>query len=230
MLIKTLKMDFKATYRIFIAVFILMLGIVGFGAIRNDKVNLIVSLLYATIFTFVSIGSFAFLLNYYEKSMFRADAYLVRSLPIKDWEQLLSKLLIGLFWSGVSVVVAMGCAWLLNTINDYYSMEFILSGEDIPEFLFIGLAGGTLFYLTGYLAVGIAHIDWFPRWCGVIGAIAFVLLVLVQAGMEYVLTSLMPTVFVDKSIPMYAYMIVNIAVLFLANLWVLRRKTAVENN
>lgn len=125
-MIKLLKYEFKATYKTFLMLFLgLYIFCVAFGITmgRNDDMVYSMSNIITTIFMLmiviiiISIGVMTTITNIvrYKKNILGGEGYLMNTLPVPAWQLVLSKALMAVFWSLVSIFVIV-TATLLATI------------------------------------------------------------------------------------------------------------------
>lgn len=228
MLIKTLKMDLKSTCRFFLGMSILMAGVVCFGMIQNEKVTIIVAFAFAFVNIAISLGSFVIMINHYEKSMFKSDSYLIRSFPIKDWTQVLSKLIVGIFWTFFSFGIAFLASWALKYISPLMEVQFHFELTEVLKVLWISVIAISTIYLTAFLAIELAYMDRFSGHRTILAIVFFVGLCLFQAWLEYLFEVFIYNISLNDVV-MYIYNIMILSALFYANVWLLKHKTGVEN-
>ena len=234
MLIQAIKNDFKATYRSFVIIALLLIGVIGFGCIKNEIVSMFIAIFYSILFMYLTLGTFCYMINYYQKSMFKKEAYLFRTFPIKDWENIVSKLIITIFWMTCSIILGLLSAYVLSKINGYVVMNISMDFNDIITTIFEAVLGIVFFMLVVYLSINIAYIDGIKM----NKTITFVILVLIllglELGLEYLLTQkFFPGVLIfdsiNPTIEWFIYRIILICVFFKLNLYFLKNKSAVEN-
>ena len=123
MLTKLLKNEIKATGRIFLPLYgaLLILTIVtklalAFGApdffsdnvATNPFMEVVIGISFTLYFIAVvalSVMTLVMIIQRFYKNLFTDEGYLMFSLPVKTWELVLSKLLVGLMWSAVCTLM-----------------------------------------------------------------------------------------------------------------------------
>ncbi len=123
MLIKLLKHEINATRRIFLPLYgalliltiftklVLSLGAPDFFSdniatpIAIQVILSICFMLYLIAITALSIMTLVMIIQRFYKNLFTDEGYLMFSLPVKTWELVLSKLLVGLMWTLVCTVI-----------------------------------------------------------------------------------------------------------------------------
>lgn len=114
MIKQLIKHEFKASYRIFLMMYIgvLLISILTYGSFSLENYTM------QTISTLaISFGSMAVMVIYiltifnsYERTMYGDEAYLTHTLPVKTRYILLSKSLMAAFWGVLTVIVCGVCA------------------------------------------------------------------------------------------------------------------------
>lgn len=242
MLLQMIKHDFKNTWRFFLMLAVLLIGVIIFGSIRNELLSAFVMLFYSILLIVLTMGTVVYMLNYYEKTMFKSQAYLFRSLPVKNWEHLVSKLFVSLVWVVVSIALGLLSAYVLAKINDFFVMEIHGLNKEFLKLIFTGMIELIVFLLAAFLSISIAYMDRFNGHKWLLALIVLVVIGIIQSGMEWVLfvklfpdvlfntgVSFTETEFININIWWYVYEFVIIAVLFGLNMYFLKNKSAVEN-
>ena len=144
MLAKLLKNEIKATARIFIPLYgaLLILTIftklvLAFGApdFFSDNVSTspfmevvlgISFTLYFIAVVALSVMTLVMIIQRFYKNLFTDEGYLMFSLPVKTWELVLSKLLVGLLWSAVCTLMFVISFFILS-LGSFTMMELTQS-------------------------------------------------------------------------------------------------------
>lgn len=132
MLTKLLKNEIKATGRIFLPLYgaLLILTIVtklalAFGApdffsdnvATNPFMEVVIGISFTLYFIAVvalSVMTLVMIIQRFYKNLFTDEGYLMFSLPVKTWELVLSKLLVGLMWSAVCTLMFVVSFFILS--------------------------------------------------------------------------------------------------------------------
>ncbi|MEG0313808.1 MAG: hypothetical protein RR646_00945 [Erysipelotrichaceae bacterium] len=171
MLLKLLKMDFKATYRIFIGLYAALFITVGVQVFRIEIVNNIAAIMYTLLLTGILFVALASLVIYYNKSMFKTQAYLTHTLPASEVQILASKLFVSVVWSIITINVILLSIFLLiivvggNDFSTYYSMLdfkkfFSYISENLSTFILMMsliVASITLVFSVFYMSLSIVN-------------------------------------------------------------------------
>ncbi len=122
MLIKSIKHDILATYRDFVALYLVLIVMaVTAPLVLSTRMEWLTALIIISI-TFVSIGimvvTFISIVRLYARRLYSNEGYLTLTLPVSTIETLISKVITGLFWSVVTFVVFV-VAFLLFSLMFY---------------------------------------------------------------------------------------------------------------
>jgi len=109
MLIKSIKHDILSTYRDFAGVYAALLLIALIGPfIANSGVEWMTVLLFLGIFGF-SVATFVItfltIIRLYNRRLFSNEGYLTLTLPVKTRDTIISKIVTGLIWSTITILV-----------------------------------------------------------------------------------------------------------------------------
>lgn len=116
MLTKLLKYEFKATGRIFLPMYVLLLVMAGanrlswqisnWNSVWNNLIAVLLLTGYIFIFGGVFVGTFIVIAYRFYKNMYTDEGYLMFTLPVPVSRLLLSKLIAGFCWTVLSIVAA----------------------------------------------------------------------------------------------------------------------------
>jgi hypothetical protein len=109
MLIKSIKHDILATYRDFVALYlVLLLMAVSAPLILATRLELLTVLLIIS-FAFISIAimvvTFISIVRLYSRRLYSNEGYLTLTLPVSTLDTLIAKIVTGLIWSITTFVV-----------------------------------------------------------------------------------------------------------------------------
>ncbi len=119
MLRKLMKYEFKAIGRIMIPLYatLLCFAIINklFIGMNSNQVNMdflggipafITFMAYAVTMIGVFVVTFFIILQRFYKNLFGNEGYLMNTIPVKSWQNILNKLIVSMVWAIISVVVA----------------------------------------------------------------------------------------------------------------------------
>lgn len=130
MLIKLLKHELKATYKIFLLIFavILFLTLANILGIQTENVYILgLSMAAAGLAVLPIIVVYAVtILQRYYNNLYGEEGYLTFTLPVKSWEIILSKYINALIWGVLTVLVGGICFVLLLLVFLRKEVDFSL--------------------------------------------------------------------------------------------------------
>ncbi|WP_373483749.1 ABC transporter permease [Acetobacterium sp.] len=164
MLGKLIKHETRATSRIFLPLYgalliltiftklVMAIGAPDFfsEAASNNKVAEIILGISFTLYFILIVGicvmTLVMIIQRFYKNLFTDEGYLMFSLPVKTWELVLSKLLVGLIWSAVCTVMIVLTFFIFSlgtfsmmelsqTIRSAYSMFYLQTGMELNLFM-----------------------------------------------------------------------------------------------
>lgn len=164
MLGKLIKHETKATSRIFIPLYGALLILTVFtklvmatfapdffseAAVNNPVAEVILGVsftLYFILIVGICVMTLVMIIQRFYKNLFTDEGYLMFSLPVKTWELVLSKLLVGLLWSAVCtvmifltfVIFSLGIVSMMEitqAIQSGYDEIFIKTGLNLNLFM-----------------------------------------------------------------------------------------------
>lgn len=128
MLGKLWKYDFKATWLYLILSYVILVGYTIVVKLTGIEIGMpktvesftwLMRLLLYVGFIIVAIGvqlfTYVQIIRRFYKNMFSDEGYLTNTLPVKPWELLVSKVLIGAFWIALTSLVMALCLTVLGT-------------------------------------------------------------------------------------------------------------------
>lgn len=114
MLSKLLKYEIKATGRIFLPLFLSLLVfsvinkiISAFDPLKFNTPAKISMAIYIIIMAGMFVMTLTMMIQRFYKNLLSDEGYLMYTLPVKPWMQIVSKLLVSMLWVIASVIVAM---------------------------------------------------------------------------------------------------------------------------
>jgi len=115
MLIKLLKHEIKATGRIFLSIYALLVifSVITKFVNRNMRVDslftgilvILPTILYACIIAGVCVMTLVLLIQRFSKNLLGAEGYLMHTLPVRPWQHIVCKLVVSSFWTICSVIL-----------------------------------------------------------------------------------------------------------------------------
>lgn len=178
MLSKLLKYEMKATGRIFLPLF----AVVLLSAAINRIITLlspggweapaIISLvLYVTILVGMFVVTVIMMIQRFYRNLLSEEGYLMFTLPVKPWMHIISKLLLAMLWTLVGVMVAIGSIAIiasaqlftpavLREIGMVFTRVFAYDGVWLfmAEFALLILIGGIAKVLMIYASIAVGHL------------------------------------------------------------------------
>ncbi len=165
MLGKLIKHETRATSRIFLPLYgalliltiftklVMAIGAPDFFsemASSNKVAEIILGIsftLYFILIVGISVMTLVMIIQRFYKNLFTDEGYLMFSLPVKTWELVLSKLLVGMIWSAVCTIMIVltffifslgyfSMMELLQSIRSAYSMFYLQTGMELNLFIF----------------------------------------------------------------------------------------------
>lgn len=183
MLGKLLKYELKATARLFLPLYfiVLMLGIANkifntFDILRNsvgfniqNMLSFIGSMLYFALIVGILVMTLVIMVQRFYKNLLGDEGYLMFTLPVNTWEHILSKLIVSILWtilSFVTIVTSIAIlAGIKNTLTSLSNlMDFFINSlgyVGICTALTYGLLMIILHILMIYSAISLGHL--FPK-------------------------------------------------------------------
>ncbi len=163
MLRKLLKYEFKATARIFLPMF----GILLLAAVINRVLPLIIPskfqspmIISMTLYVFILIGMFVVslivILQRFYKNLLTDEGYLSFTLPVPQWMHIVSKLILSVLWMYASVLVAIGSVFIIAYGKFITQENLAEAGRAISQFY--QLPGTALLTFEVILAILVSSI------------------------------------------------------------------------
>lgn len=180
MLGKLTKYEYKATYKLYLILYAIVLVLAGltrliyaFDIEDNIVLNVLTGLFTASI-VIGCIGLYfvalIFTLYRFYKNLFTDEGYLMFTLPVTPMKIIISKIIVGMTWVLLSILVIIGAGAILlvnTSALDMMQDIWALFGDNLFDYLFDGQVILFVMYLVNY-AVGI-----FQTVCFIYLAVAF---------------------------------------------------------
>ena len=164
MLGKLIKHETRATSRIFLPLYgalliltiftklVMAIGAPDFFsemASSNKVAEIILGIsftLYFILIVGISVMTLVMIIQRFYKNLFTDEGYLMFSLPVKTWELVLSKLLVGMIWSAVCTIMIVLTFFIFSlgyfsmmelsqSIRSAYSMFYLQTGMELNLFM-----------------------------------------------------------------------------------------------
>lgn len=182
MLAKLLKYEFKATGRVLLPVYAVLLVLSLLAGDRFDKipwgswygiVQGLIMMLYGCVFGAALVVTVLLLIQRFYKNLLRDEGYLMNTLPVKPWQNVAAKLICATVWSVVGIgaatlsVFLMGmdgmdwwaffhdCGQIISMLNEEYGANLPIFALEIVLAVLAALAQSIV---SVYLALAIGHI------------------------------------------------------------------------
>ena len=179
MLAKLLKYEFKATARLFIPLYIALIvftlinRVVNTVEIVQKSIGINIKTLLSTISMVgnvvliigISAMTLVIMIQRFYKNLLGDEGYLMFTLPVKTWQNILIKLILAVFWtisSGlvtiISIIIISGVEGVsegLIEISNYINYTFGIAGFiSLPLFFILGISSNILMF---YSAIALGH-------------------------------------------------------------------------
>ncbi len=129
MLSKLLKYEIKATARIFLPLFAVLLIFAGvnksISSLSQNKwqaPEVISFILYITVLVGILVMTLIVMIQRFYKNLLTDEGYLMFTLPAKAWQHITSKLIVAMMWTVVSSIVAI-ISILIITFDVFFTSE-----------------------------------------------------------------------------------------------------------
>lgn len=180
MLKKLLKYEYRATYKLYIILYLAVLVLAGLTRILFSldlKHNVILSVTFG-MFTLTIVlsciglyfATLIFTLYRFYKNLFTDEGYLMFTLPVTPMKLIISKIIVGMTWvlSSIIIIFSAGAIMLFHTSTmDTINLVWDWFGDSIFQMLFDGEITRFILYIINYL-IGI-----FSTVCFIYLAVAF---------------------------------------------------------
>jgi len=137
MLIKSIKHDIMATYRDFSGIYVALLvaALIGPFVLQtgNDIINGIAILSLMGIVIATLVITFLTIIRLYNRRLFSNEGYLTLTLPVKTHITIISKVITGMIWSTLTLLVFITAALIFYGI--YFFLYSLFKNADIGQFL-----------------------------------------------------------------------------------------------
>jgi hypothetical protein len=131
MLSKLLKYEIKATARIFLPLYVVLLVYAVIHKVissiftpRITAPEAISMFIYVMLLVAIFVVTFVVMIQRFYKNLLSDEGYLMFTLPTKPWKHIISKLLISMMWTVVSVIAAVASISIV-AFDKIFTMDFI---------------------------------------------------------------------------------------------------------
>lgn len=178
MLSKLLKYEMKATARIFLPLFAVVLlsatmnRLITILAPRGWETPAVITMvLYVTILVGMFVVTAVMMIQRFYKNLLSEEGYLMFTLPVKPWMHIISKLFLAMMWTLVSLAVAVGSVVIIASsqlfkpevvrrIGQVISQIYSYDGAWLftAEFVLLVLVAGIAKILMIYASIAVGHL------------------------------------------------------------------------
>lgn len=164
MLSKLLKYELKATARIFLPLYLVLLSfavinrlIISLSILEWQTPQVISMMIYVTIMIAMFVITFVMMIQRFYKNLLSDEGYLMFTLPTRPWKHIVSKLLVAMMWIVTSGIVALTSIFIIaaqrSMIADILD-AFRQIQSEIAAFMTIS----TVMFLVEALLIGVASL------------------------------------------------------------------------
>lgn len=179
MLRKLLKYEIKATARIFLPLYVVLLSfaiinrsIAAISILEWQAPEVISMIIYISILVGMVVVTFIMMIQRFYKNLLSEEGYLMFTLPTKPWKHITSKLLVSMMWTIASGIAALLSIFIIfSRINtglfiraiisfyaDFYSFFGTSSILFTLEFLLAGIISLASGVLIIYASIAVGHL------------------------------------------------------------------------
>jgi len=159
MLGKLLKYEVKATGRLFLPLYLVLIlfaavnYFMGFGSGDFTLSQFITFTLYILILVGMFVVSFVVMVQRFYKNLLSEEGYLMFTLPVEPWKHIICKLMVSTMWTFLSVIAAI-VSVLIIALQEVTLAEIFKGISDVWAMMYQGL-GNKLYLYIIQLAIGI---------------------------------------------------------------------------
>lgn len=137
MLGKLMKYEFKATGRLLVPLYIALViftiinklfmgddtyADLGTSTSFRNFIQVVTMIIYVVIMVSIFIATLVIIIQRYRTNLLGDEGYLMNTLPVKSWQNIMSKLLVSSIWMILSVIMSMLSIIILAYQKDMFSM------------------------------------------------------------------------------------------------------------
>lgn len=160
MLDKLLKYETKATARILLPLYLVLLAYAAIHKLisvlspnRWQAPEVISFILYIMILVGIFVVTLVIIIQRFYKNLLTDEGYLMFTLPTKTWKHITSKLLVSMLWSVVSGIVGI-ISVLIIVYEDFFTAETMNAiSKGFNELFQYFHASGVIFIIEGLVAI-----------------------------------------------------------------------------
>lgn len=205
-MLKLMKFEFKQNTLSYLGLFLVFLSLSLVVPVVHRETNAdVISVLLQTLFIILAfvivVGVFVNSGRTYLNSMFKRPGYLTMTLPVNTHQLILSKVLPGMFWMVIGLIVVVlgvflfvftsfeaSASIVLEAFGDMFSLWFQMLGEYPLECVMyvIGLLGAlTKIMMSLYMCLTIAHTSWIKNHRTAIAIVLFATIQLLSGNILF---------------------------------------------
>lgn len=180
MLNKLLKYEIKATARIFLPLYAVLLVYAAIHKVisllspqKIEAPQAISMFIYIMLIVTIFVVTFVVMIQRFYKNLLSDEGYLMFTLPTKPWKHIVSKLLVSMMWTAVSVIVAFMSVSivafdkiftanfvqsLIQAFTEAYNYLGVSIALYIVEFLLAGIVGLASSVLLIYASIAVGQL------------------------------------------------------------------------
>ncbi len=159
MLGKLMKYEIKATARIFLPLYLVLIVFSIINSFMNfnmDSFTLpqgITLTIYIIILVGMFVATFIVMIQRFYKNLLSEEGYLMFTIPVKPWKHIISKLIISSMWTAISVLVAILSIGII--VLQEVSLTDMFKGISMIWSMVYEELGDSLYHLIAQMIVGI---------------------------------------------------------------------------
>ena len=141
MLSKLLKYEIKATARIFLPLYVVLLAYAVIHKVislisppRMQAPQAISMFIYIMLLVAIFVVTFVVMIQRFYKNLLSDEGYLMFTLPTKPWKHIVSKLLISMMWTAVSVIAAIMSVCIVASDKIFTTESWQILNKAILDF------------------------------------------------------------------------------------------------
>ena len=161
MLKKLLKYELKATARIFLPLYVVLLSfslinrfITSLSSVEGQPPQVISMIIYISILVAMSVITFIMVIQRFYKNLLSEEGYLMFTLPTEAWKHIVSKLMVAILWVLTSGLAALLSIFIISA-NESTLREFMIAITLFTDNLSIYLNASTAIFALELLLIGL---------------------------------------------------------------------------
>lgn len=160
MLSKLLKYEIKATARIFLPLYAVVLVFAAINSLLFASLHewmapkVISMMIYIIILVGMFVITLVVMIQRFYKNLLSDEGYLMFTLPTKTWKLITSKLIISMMWIILSGLTGM-ISIFINAFDKVFTAESIQAVVDASHYLFSFFGGSTILIILEFVLAGV---------------------------------------------------------------------------